>query len=301
MKFGLRYEYTHTRISADSKDGGVKRDYSNLFPSLFFLHNIKEDQSVNFTYSRRIWRPSFSDLAPYVIFLDPKTFSTGNPALQPAIIDAASTAFTIKNKIITFSYDHISHLINEVPKIDEATNKMVKAVQNSQGAQSLSLGLSLPFTISKWFNIQNNLTGTWSQMNAFYKAAVKTENFGYYLNCGQNFILPKDFSIGLTEYYNSGSIWGLYHFKPSGSVDIGAQKKLGKSRSVLSLNLNNVFNTQTGRIYADIPEQNLVIRINQTYSYPGISLTFIKNFGNDKVTGKRERSTGAEDEKNRAN
>ena len=301
FKFGLRYEYTHTKISTDAKEGGVRRDYGNLFPSFFFLHTIKEDQSINFTYSRRIWRPSFSNLAPYVLFLDPKTFSTGNPALQPAIIDAASTAFTIQNKIITFSYDHIGNIINEVPKIDEVTNKMVTAVQNSKGSQSLSLGLSLPFTISKWFNIQNNLTGIWSQMNAFYKAAVKTETFGYYLNCGQNFLLPRDFSIGLTEYYNSGNVWGLKHIKPSGSVDIGAQKKLAKSKSVLSLNLNNIFNTQTGRDYADIPEQNLMIRNNYTYSYPGISLTYTRNFGNDKVTGKRERSTGAEDEKNRAN
>ncbi|MBK8280493.1 MAG: outer membrane beta-barrel protein [Saprospiraceae bacterium] len=40
---------------------------------------------MNWSYSKRITRPTFNDLAPFVILLDPTTFWQGNAALQPAI------------------------------------------------------------------------------------------------------------------------------------------------------------------------------------------------------------------------
>ena len=97
MKLGLRYEYTHSILASEKGKDDITRNYGNLFPSFFMMYTIKEASSVNLSYSKRIWRPSFMDLAPYVIFFDPKTFSTGNPGLQPAIIDAVNAVYTLKN------------------------------------------------------------------------------------------------------------------------------------------------------------------------------------------------------------
>ena len=52
-------------------------------------------------------------------------------------------------------------------------------------------------------------------------------------------------------------------------------------------------------LLADNTEQNLLMRNKNTYGYTGFSLSFTKNFGNDKVKANRDRSTGAEDEKER--
>src|SRR5205814_1950473 len=78
VKLGLRYEYASSVLGTAAAKSIVDRHYGNLFPSFFFLHKINDSNSVNFSYSRRIWRPSFADLAPWVIFYDPKTFQTGN-------------------------------------------------------------------------------------------------------------------------------------------------------------------------------------------------------------------------------
>jgi hypothetical protein len=67
----------------------------------------------------------------------------------------------------------------------------------------------------------------------------------------------------------------------------------------LSFNIRNVLNTLTSTLSATIPEQNLIQKNRSVYGYTNYSLSFTRNFGSDKVKGKRDRTTGAEDEKGR--
>jgi hypothetical protein len=74
MKFGLRYEYTNSNLGSEQKKNIVDKRYGKLFPSYFISHTINDNNSYNFSYSRRITRPTFNDMAPFVIFVDPYTF-----------------------------------------------------------------------------------------------------------------------------------------------------------------------------------------------------------------------------------
>jgi hypothetical protein len=300
VKFGLRYEYTHTNINAAIKKDGVVRSYGNLFPSFFFLHNINEKSSLNFSYSRRIYRPGFYDLAPWVLFLDPKTFQTGNPGLLASITDAVSASYTLKNYIVSVSYSYISPSIIQLPNVNHENNRLVTASQNSKNVQYANINCSLPFSIAKWWNMQNNFSLMWQRSAVVYKTEIFTEQKSFNISSMQNFMLPKDFSIAVSAYYGSKSTWGLYSFEPFKYMDIAFQKKWPQKRSSLSINISNVFNSQKIVYTASIPEQDLLLKGNNVYSYTGISLSFTHNFGNDKLKGKRDRSTGAEDEKGRA-
>jgi hypothetical protein len=112
--------------------------------------------------------------------------------------------------------------------------------------------------------------------------------------------VPKDISLELSGYYYSGGSWGLYQFNPMGSLDVGIQKKFIKKKSTLSFNIRNLLNSGISKYSAVIPEQNLIQRNKQIYGYTNFSLSFTHSFGKDKVKEKRNRSTGAEDEKGRA-
>jgi hypothetical protein len=277
----------------------IERRNGNLFPSFFFQRTINENNSVNFSYSRRIYRPSFTDLAPWVIFLDPKTFRTGNPNLKPSITDAVNASYTYKNKMVSLSYSYVAPTISQLPIIDKTSNKLITTSQNTKNYQWLALNFSLPFAVAKWWNMQNNITFAWQKSNTFYVAPVQTENKLYYFNLVQNFLLPKDLLLSLSGYYSSGWVWGLYSTKPTGAIDVAIQKKFAKNRSSLTFNVSNVLNSDKYLTLADIPEQNLLMRTRNIYGYTGFSLSFTKNFGNDKVNQKRDRTTGAEDEKDR--
>ena len=299
IKAGLRYEYTRTLINSLTQKGLVNRKYGELFPSFFYLHNFKEDQSLNFTYSRRIYRPGFNDLASWVIFLDPKTFETGNPDLQPSISDNLSVAYTLKDKIVTLSYSHASPDIVMEPEVDKTLNKVISTSQNSKNSQSATIAFALPFKINNWWNMQNNVTFLWQESNINFNGIITTKSSGAYMNSTQNFKLPDDFSISMSGFYSSKYAWGFYIFKPFGSLDVAAQKKWPKKKSSLSLNVTNVLLSETGRLYADIPSQNILLKTSNTYGYMGFTLSYTKNFGNEKVKQSRNRATGAEDEKNR--
>ncbi|TAL50486.1 MAG: TonB-dependent receptor, partial [Chitinophagaceae bacterium] len=154
LKLGFRYEYASSILGTAAVKTIVDRHYGNLFPSFFFLHKINDSNSVNFSYSRRIWRPSFADLAPWVIFYDPKTFQTGNPALLPSITDAVNASYTYKNKMLSLSYSYISDPINNQPALDEKANRLVNTVTNGKNFRIFTINLSLPFTITKWWSMQ---------------------------------------------------------------------------------------------------------------------------------------------------
>lgn len=299
-KLGLRYEYASSVLGTASAKNVVARHYGNLFPSFFFLHKINDSNSVNFSYSRRIWRPSFANLAPWVIFYDPKTFQTGNPALLPSITDAVNVSYTYKNKILSLSYSYISDPINNQPALDEKINRLVNTITNGKSFQMFTINLSLPFKVTKWWSMQNSLSGNWRQSNDFYKENIKQKYINFYTYFTQTFTLPKDISLELSGFYSSKGGWGLYTFSHLGSVDFGAQKKFEKKKSTLSFNIRNILNSLNSRMYVNIPEHNLLVRTTQIFGYTSFSLTYSHRFGNDKVKGKRERTTGAEDERGRA-
>jgi hypothetical protein len=89
--------------------------------------------------------------------------------------------------------------------------------------------------------------------------------------------------------------------EPWGDIDIAFQKKWPKKRSNLTFNVSSILNTGgKSRSAAIIPLQNLFVKTDNMYGYGGFSLSFTSNFGNAMVKEKRDRITGAEDEKGRA-
>ena len=301
MKAAMRYEYTYSNLGSELQKNVVDRKYGNFFPSFFISHNFNENNSYNFSYSRRITRPTFNDMAPFVIFMDPYTFFSGNPGLKPSITDALTTSYTFKKKVLSFSYSYSANPITGfAPKVDSVTNKVTLAAENQKNDKVASLSFSLPFQIGEAWSMQNNIIGTWQQLNVFYnKEDVRIEQEYVDISSTQTFKLPKNFSLELFGNYFSGGLFGIYKVQPVAFLDAGVQKKFEKQRSSLRFNVSNIFNSQVYKLAVDLPEQNLLVKGNLHFSYPSFKLTYTHNFGSDKVKAKRDRTTGAEDEKGR--
>jgi hypothetical protein len=259
------------------------------------------DKFISFAYSRRITRPTFWNLAPFVIFVDPNSFFSGNPALQPAITDNANVSLSLKSKVISISYSFESSPIsNFSPHVDPATNKQTLAAENQRNAKTLNLNLSLPITITKWWNMQLSASANYQELNGLYKnEPVKLETKNGFVSVLESIKLPKDYSFSISGFYNSGGLFGISRAEGFGSLDVGCQKKFRNQKSLLRLNYSNILNTVKYKFSANIPEKNLYSSAQILFSHPGIHLTFTHNFGSDKVKAKRDRSTGTEAEKDR--
>jgi hypothetical protein len=300
-KVGLRYEHTNSVLNSVDQKGIVDRQYGNFFPTAYYSHKINDKNSLNFSYSRRITRPTFNDMAPFVIFVDPNTFFSGNPSLQPSISNDVKTDYLFKNFVFSLQYTYEENPItNFSPKVDSVTNKQTLAAENQKSRKTFNIILSLPFTVNKWWSMQNNFFATSQVLDGTYKGdPILLKQKTLTARSTQSFKLPKEFTFEVSGFVRSPGLFGIYKSNTFGTLDLGAQKKFPKIRSTLRLAYDNVLNTLIFRPEVNLPDQNLVVNAKLQFSYPTLRLTYTHNFGNDKLKGKRERSTGSEEERGR--
>jgi len=301
LKAGLRYEYTNSNLGSDSVKNIVDRHYGNLFPSFYVTRRLDADNTLGFAYSRRITRPTFRDMAPFVIFIDPTTFFSGNPALQPSLSDAVKADYSYKKYMVSFSYTYEKGTIaNFSPSIDSVTNIETLSATNLENSKIFSAVLTIPLNPKPWWNISVNVIGVWSRISAIYqKSPLQIDQKDLNINMAQTFRLPKDVSFELSGFYQSASVFGIYRTAAYGSLDVGVQKKMGKNN--FRLTYSNILNTMKFDLSVNRPDLNLVLRDELKFVFPAVRLTYSRSFGNDKLKATRQRSTGAEDEKGRVN
>ena len=85
-KIGGRYERTEidTYFSNAQKQEKVP-GYNTFVPSIFFFKKLSDNSQIKLSYTKRIERPDYGDLNPFINTSDPKNLSTGNIHLLPEI------------------------------------------------------------------------------------------------------------------------------------------------------------------------------------------------------------------------
>ncbi|MEO6583660.1 MAG: outer membrane beta-barrel family protein, partial [Ferruginibacter sp.] len=302
-KLGARYEYTNSNLGTALVKNIVDRHYGNLFPTLFLSHLINENNKISFSYSMRINRPKFTDLAPFTYFSDPKTVITGNPELQPSISNTVKGDYTFKKYLFSLSYSKEDDAITGFqPETDSVTNKVVVTPKNLINKKTVFVSLSTPVTVNTWWSMQYNISGLWQQTNLFYKKErLQFSQINYRINAIESFKLPKQWSAELSGFYQSPLLLGITTSRALGSLDLGIKKKLNGNHGSFLISANNILNTQRRGFHVNLPAQNLVSDGNARFIWPSYKLTYTHNFGKEKLKVKRERVTGAEEEKGRVN
>ncbi|HEX4958969.1 MAG TPA: TonB-dependent receptor, partial [Lacibacter sp.] len=114
LQIGLRAE--NTNVKTKQEKGNILWDssYTQLFPSAFFNYKLKEDHTLGASVSRRIDRPGYSQLNPFLFLIDVTTYATGNPSLLPQFTWSYELSYTMKNINFTLGYSHTKNNQNIV-------------------------------------------------------------------------------------------------------------------------------------------------------------------------------------------
>jgi hypothetical protein len=303
MKLGLRYEYTNSNLGTVEQADIVDRQYGNFFPSAFLSRTFNDKHSANLSYSRRISRPTFNDMAPFVIFMDPYTFFSGNAALQPSISNNLKLDYRIGSTLFSMQYTvEDSAIARFQVRVIEGTNRQLIAAENMKNRKTLAFTLAAPIEVAAWWRMQNNLIGTWQEVNTYFNdALVRVQNQNLQVVWINSITLPRDFSAELTGFYRSKALFGAFVSLPIYGINVGIQKKFRGNGGTLRIGVDDVLNSLRLRSVSDFPEHNLVSDFEVDFSQRTFKLSYSRNFGNNQLKGARQRAIGSEEERRRVN
>jgi outer membrane receptor protein involved in Fe transport len=106
LNAGVRYENTKTNLTTVSGEKIVDRHYGDFFPTTFLSRKINDNNLIQVSYGRRITRPTFNQMAPFVFFSDPFTFFAGNENILPTYTNTFKTDYSYKSYDILCAVQH---------------------------------------------------------------------------------------------------------------------------------------------------------------------------------------------------
>ncbi|MBS1509276.1 MAG: TonB-dependent receptor [Bacteroidetes bacterium] len=307
FQLGLRGE--QTKINTEQKVGNVTFDsgYFQLFPSAFFNYKLKEDQTLGLSVSRRIDRPGYAQLNPFLFLIDVTTYATGNPALLPQLTWSYEVSYTLKNFNIGISYSHtkdnqnitLARFKEVFPNIPSDENVTVQIPINLSSSDYFGCSVSAPLKITRWWNMVNNAN--------FYFEKYHGQFSGTTLNNGKpaadirtnnSFTFKKGWAAELNANLNTGGQYGFMVLDPQWGLATGVQKQIMKNKGTLRFNITDIFWTNLPK--AVITYNNYIEKWHAYRETRVANLSFTYRFGNNKVQAARRRTTASEEERQRA-
>jgi len=296
---GVRGEQTITHTDQLNSDSLNKNNYFDLFPNLSLTKVINPNHILSLSYARRIDRPDYQSLNPFIYYIDEYTYREGNPYLKPQFINSAELSYTLKQKYsAVLSYSKTSDIMTQVIRQNDSTHVTYQTMDNLSTLDNLTLTLGIPLNITPWWHTYNSLQGYYNLYKGVYDGFALNKGItSFMLYTQQNFILPHGWKGDLSGMYKSTSIMGPSIISPMGMVSAGIAKSLMKDKATLKLNVQDVFQTMQFKGKIDFGG----INANSEFHLldRAANLTFTWNFGNQKIKVNQYKNTGIQQEENR--
>ncbi len=296
---GLRLENTIAKGQQVSNDSVFTRNYTNLFPNLGLSYAANEKNQFSFSYSRRLSRPNYNDLNPFVFFLDSLTYGQGNPYLQPQFTNNFELSHTFNRFFTTtVNYTRTTDIIAEMLKQNTEQNVTFQTKENFNSMTQWGLQVFTNIPVTKWWNANVYLNVFNNNYNGIYQGdQVEIQYTTLMSNINNSFTFKNGWGAELSGWYRSKSSEGLLIINGLGSLNAGITKQVLKKKGMIKIGVRDALLTQkvTGYVkYSDID-----LGLNNLRDTRQFTLNFTYRFGKTNIAPERKRRTGAVDEQNR--
>ncbi len=294
-KAGLRAELTNANGDWISSDTVTTKHYLNIFPTAFVGYTPNEKLRLGLSYTYRIQRPKFDQLNPFREYIDASSSMEGNPDLDPEFSHEMSLSLGIGQHLsLSLNGQFTKNAIIQNANFNETTGEKMLLWDNFGNQSFLGGAVSITeLPVTKWFSITANIfMANLSNQDAGYK---KNSLFSQgYLNSA--FILPNDYRIELSGWFQSGLPYGYFEVDPTGDLSIAAKKNLLGNKATISLNISDLLGTMRSRAKLNIGKLNDYNFESKWKSQQAI-ISFSYRFGQAKAS--RQRKVGEYEESKR--
>lgn len=250
-QLGVRGEYSDVKTELKTTNEVNKRDYFNLFPSTHFSYELKKENSLQLSYSKRINRPRHWFLLPFFSFTDSRNVFTGNPNLDPELSDSYEVGhlkYWKKGSLLSsIYYRYTTDVITRIIVSDLQGNTERKPV-NLGTKDAFGIEFSGSYEIQKWWNLQ----GSFNFFREIQEGQLNNQNFdsdtyAWSTRLNSKWTLMKKLGIQASFNYNApqNSVQG--EDKANYSLDAGFSFDVLKGNGTITFNGSDVFNTRKRR------------------------------------------------------
>ena len=313
---GLRGEYWRINTSSydydqdhglAERDPAFKKDFFQLFPSVFLSYQIDESQQLQLNYTRRLRRPRGHQLNSFRDTRDASMTSFGNPELTPEYSNSFSLDYLktwdAHSMLVSAYYRPTSDVIQRINYQSTSDNQMYSTYMNVASSTSAGLELVLKNQVCKILNLTTTANAYYYKLNGFtYDIDGQTitgegnHNFTWNARMQASLMLPWDLSVQLTGRYRSRQVITQGYRKANFSMNLGVRKTFLNRKLTVALNCRDLLNT---RKFENFTSSETFTRHQKSWrSGRTLNLTLTYSFGNMKAKAPKKRPgsnvTGAE-------
>jgi len=295
---GLRYESSESVGNSLTLDTMLFRDINKLFPSFSLSRELGKVLKSTLSYSRRINRPNYSTLNPFVYYLDPYTSERGNPNLQPELTHSAKFTLSYEGQpFFNVEYRHTDDAIVEVTEQDTKSEEAFKTDINFDTRTNFSTSLFFPLSfipgvdgfggvILNKVNFDSEYIG-----DLFLTSQWNTTAF-----IQAQFELPGEIQAELGGWYTSANQEGIFISDYLYGTSFGISKKFLNRKLKVNIGVEDFVN----KFWSARVDYQQDMDILLKWATPQIGMRVSYKFGNQHLKSKTKKKSSASDVLNRA-
>ncbi|MBD3630416.1 MAG: TonB-dependent receptor [Cyclobacterium sp.] len=295
---GLRAEYAEIEGNSVTSSQVNTQEYLNLFPSMYLQHQVNDNYQIVYNINRRITRPHYRQLNPYVFYIDPLTTEEGNPQLRPQYANNFEMNHIIKSAYqVSLSFSQTENAFGQIMVQDDDTRKTSIQMQNLDRTQNLSLRAILPVEFADWYSSSNMLQFNGNTFQSQLGDELLDERqFSFMARTQHNINLPKGFKVELIGIYRSPFRDGQLKIDAMSWMDAGVTKTFLDDKISLTVNGTDIFRTM--RFKGNIDFHRINTDVQQYNSMQSVRFTLRWKFAQGEQFKVSQRS-GSTEERNR--
>jgi hypothetical protein len=292
----LQFEYTYPK--------GSNNLVKAFFPSLYLSRRIGSSHEFQLNFSRKINRPNFMQVMPFIMFSDRQSYRIGNPALSPEFINTAEANYNFifgKGNVLTSAFYKLqqSPITTYVYTLPSDSSVLVSTFVNGNNGYNYGLENTFKYLFfKKKLEMTINTNITYAIINATLGSTggnTTLQNSGSFWSTKMilQYKLPAQFSIQANGSYESPKIIPQGKTVEVYSIDLSLSKDIGKSLS-FSLTVNDIFNTKrwgaiytTDLFYQDFSRrwETRFVRVNFTWRFGEMDVSLFRRKNRNRGEG----------------
>ena len=242
LSSGLRAEHEYSKLYG-APNSYTDTTYLNFFPSLSIGYTGRGIRS-NLSYSRRIYRPTYSQISPKNIYIDPLSYSVGNPSLQSTLVDIFSLSLQKGNLYLSLSHERYSNIRAQVSLLDTTTvpNRIKFTYANIPQAYNLKAYMMYSYDIKF---LKGSLTALVTSSSMKYRGIIyaKPQDLSVYLKANAEATLWRGASVMLSLYYINSHYNNLIYSEGYFNTSLYVTQRLLKDNLTITIGAEDIFKT----------------------------------------------------------